>query len=182
MKKIAVLLISLLTLSLTLHFFTQKNEDVRSDTLKVLTLGDERNNSDDLFLYDSINLNQLTSTDFKESNYYNADSLFIYPEYFSKVSTKRYRESLQEISKRIPIIFLEASEFKAVLLFNTDLEYEKTVADSGYNEEIQSIYYLPDQDVSMFRLNSFNEEGKIELHSALKNILSSKTYTEYLKK
>ena len=164
---------------MTFNFFTQKPEMSKMNPSKVLTLGDSDYKSTNIFLYESIHLNQLISAKFEDSDYLNADALFIYPEHFQDVSSGEYRTSIKKIAHNMPVIFINADEFKSILLFNTDLDYEKIRADSGYNEKVQSFYTFPNEEFVSFRADSFKNDTKEQLNTAIQTMKLSKTVEDY---
>ena len=107
MKK-SFLIASLVTLALIATFFLINLKEPAEIQMKVAILGELNDKQSDIFIYDPISLADLESETFTETDYRNAEALFIYPEYFYQVSQESYRKYLKEIAHSIPVVFVDA--------------------------------------------------------------------------
>lgn len=178
MKKF-FLIASLVTLTLIATFFLINLKEPAEIQMKVAILGEPNDKQSDIFIYDPISLADLESETFTETDYRNAEALFIYPEYFYQVSQESYRKYLKEIAHSIPVVFVDAGNFMSRSLFDTDLSYEEIVKDSGFNEHTQTIYYFANGDDAIFRTDGDGLENQQALVKAIKLMHSTNSYAEW---
>ena len=180
MKK-KFLMASLVTLTFIATFFLITLKEPEEIQMKVANLGELNDKQSDIFIYDPITLADLESETFTETDYRNAEALFIYPEYFSQVSEESYLKLLKEMAHSIPVVFVNAGNFKSLSLFDTDLSYEEIVKDSGFNEHTQTIYYFSNGDDAVFRTDGDGLESQQALAEAIKLMHSTNSYVEWQK-
>lgn len=178
MKKF-FLIASLVTLTLIATFFLINLKEPTEIQMKVAILGEPNDKQSDIFIYDPISLADLESETFTETDYRNAEALFIYPEYFYQVSQESYRKYLKEIAHSIPVVFVDAGNFMSRSLFDTELSYEEIVKDSGFNEHTQAIYYFANGDDAIFRTDGDGLENQQALVKAIKLMHSTNSYAEW---
>lgn len=178
MKKF-FLIASLVTLTLIATFFLINLKEPTEIQMKVAILGEPNDKQSDIFIYDPISLADLESETFTETDYRNAEALFIYPEYFYQVSQESYRKYLKEIAHSIPVVFVDAGNFMSRSLFDTELSYEEIVKDSGFNEHTQTIYYFANGDDAIFRTDGDGLENQQALVKAINLMHSTNSYAEW---
>ena len=107
------------TFFLPVLFFKRKSKMARTDRrLKVATLGKTNNIQSAFFYYEPIRSQELINDSLFQSALKDAAALFIYPSQFRIVAQTEYRELLQKIARKIPVVVIGAASFRPLLSRN----------------------------------------------------------------
>ena len=100
-------------------FFQRKSKMTKiAGRLKVATLGKTSNIQSEFFYYESIRLQDVINDLLFQSALKDAAALFIYPSQFRIVAQTEYRELLQKIARKIPVVVIGAASFRPLLSRN----------------------------------------------------------------
>lgn len=181
MKKTIVVISLLAFSSVVLFFLTVIKKPIESEEnqIKIAVLSKSSSHQSNIFFYDPITLEDFHSENLRENSYRNASALFIFPEYFSKVSEEEYRDILVEIAHHLPVVFIDSGNFKSLSLFNTNLSYEEIIKNSGFNEYIQVMYYFSNGEDCIYRTDGFTMDNQRELAQAIQIMNKTNSYIEW---
>lgn len=165
-----------LTFFLPALFFQRKSKMTRiAGRLKVATLGKTSNIQSEFFYYESIRLKELINDSLFQSTLNDAAALFIYPSQFPKADQKEYRESLQRIAGKIPVVVIGAERF------NSDPFSQEILPGSELHETIQAFFCFSNGDDCFFRTTESTYQDQKELYQAIRLMHTMDCYADWEK-
>ena len=157
-------------------FFQRKSKMTKiAGRLKVATLGGTSNIQSEFFYYESIRLQDVINDLLFQSALKDAAALFIYPSQFPKVDQKEYRESLQRIARKIPVVVIGAERF------NSDPFSQEILPGSELHETIQAFFCFSNGDDCFFRTTESTYQDQKELYQAVCLMHKTDCYAEWEK-
>lgn len=172
-----IFVLFVLTFFLPVLFLGRKSKMTRKGgQLKVATLGRVGNIQSEFFYYESIRLQDLMNGSLCQRVLKDTSALFIYPSQFSKVAQKEYRESLQKIARKIPVVVIGAERF------HSDPFCQEILPGSQLHETIQAFFYFSNGEDCFFRTIESNYQDQKELHQAICLMHKTDCYADWEKR
>lgn len=157
-------------------FFQRKSKMTKiAGRLKVATLGKTSNIQSEFFYYESIRLQDVINDLLFQSTLKDAAALFIYPSQFRIVAQKEYREPLQKIARKIPVVVIGAERL------HSDPFSQEIMPGSELHETIQAFFYFPNGDDCFFRTTESTYQDQRDLHQAIRLMHKSNCYADWEK-
>jgi hypothetical protein len=152
-----------------------QNDRTIAGRLKVATLGKTNNIQSAFFYYESIRSQELINDSLFQSTLKDAAALFIYPSQFRIVAQKEYREPLQKIARKIPVVVIGAERL------HSDPFCQEILPGSELHETIQAFFCFSNGDDCFFRTTESTYQDQKELYQAIRLMHTMDCYADWEK-
>ena len=157
-------------------FFQRKSKMTKiAGRLKVATLGKTNNIQSAFFYYESIRSQELINDSLFQSTLKDTAALFIYPSQFRIVAQTEYRELLQKIARKIPVVVIGAGRL------HSDPFCQEILPGSELHETIQAFFCFSNGDDCFFRTTESTYQDQKELYQAITLMHAMDCYADWEK-
>ena len=157
-------------------FFQRKSKMTKiAGRLKVATLGGTSNIQSEFFYYESIRLQDVIKGSLCQIVLKDAAALFIYPSQFRIVAQTEYRELLQKIARKIPVVVIGAERL------HSDPFCQEILPGSELHETIQAFFCFSNGDDCFFRTTESTYQDQKELYQAIRLMHTMDCYADWEK-